>query len=115
MPPWRRRFAGLGSTREAPSRDALAAAQQHAEEGVKIGITAREARSSVFHRYVQCEREAADLLRPMLDRSLPESIAAQLAHLLPPENREAAEIVAQVLKLASHLRGRGHDRGNIGV
>ena len=74
------------------------------------GITAREAQSSVFQRYVQCEREAADLLRPLFDRSSPERIAAQLIHLLPPEDHEAAEIAAQVLKLANQLRGRDHDR-----
>lgn len=103
----------LRSSREAPSREALAAAQQRAEEGVKTGIAAREAQSSVLGRYVQCEREAAALLRPLLDRSSPEVIAARLARLLPPEDREAAEIAAQVLKLASHLRGHGNDRGAI--
>jgi len=99
----------LRSSREAPSRDALAAAQKRAEEGVEIGITAREARSSVFQRLVQCEREAADLLRPLIDRSSPERIAAQLAHLLPPEDHEAAEIAARFLKLPSQLRGRDHE------
>lgn len=99
----------LRSSREAPSRDALAAAQNRAEEGVEIGITAREARSSVFQRLVQCEREAADLLRPLIDRSSPERIAAQLAHLLPPEDHEAAEIAARFLKLPSQLRGRDHE------
>jgi hypothetical protein len=104
----------IRSGREFPSRDELEAAEQRAAEGIKAGIAAREAKEALLIRAVQCEREAADLLAPLLLREAsPQWIAEQLGRLLPPEDREAAQMVECVLRAAitrSPEQGYGIDR-----
>jgi hypothetical protein len=67
----------------------LGAAEKCAEEGIKAGIAAREAKQARLIRAAQYEREAADLLAPLLREASPQWIAEQLGRLLPPEDREA--------------------------
>jgi hypothetical protein len=68
---------------------------------------AREAKQALLIRAVQYEREAADLLAPLLLREAsPQWIAEQLVRLLPPEDREAAQVVGRVLKGCNHPLAR---------
>jgi hypothetical protein len=96
--------AAIRSTRESPTSDDLQLAEQRAAEGIKTGIAAREARLPLLLVPEQYEREAADLLRPLLREVPPQLIAQQLARLLPPEDREAAETAVRVLDAASRTR-----------
>ena len=84
--------------------------EQRAAEGIKAGIAAREAKKALLSRAVQYEREAADLLAPLLQREAsPQWIADQLGRLLPPEDREAAQMVERVLRAAiTRWREQGH-------
>ncbi|MFL5381689.1 MAG: relaxase/mobilization nuclease domain-containing protein [Longimicrobiaceae bacterium] len=91
----------IRSGREFPSRAELEAAEQRAAEGIKAGIAAREAKRALLIRAAQYERDAADLLGPLLRaEASPQWIAEQLGRLLPPEDREAAQMVERVLRAA---------------
>jgi hypothetical protein len=90
----------IRSGREFPSRDELEAAEQRAAEGIKAGIAAREAKEALLIRAAQYEREAADLLVPLLREASPWWIAERLGRLLPPEDREAVQMVERVLRIA---------------
>jgi hypothetical protein len=71
----------------------------------------REAKQALLIRAAQYEREAADLLAPLREAS-PQWIAEQLGRLLPPEDREAAQMVERVLRAAitrSNEQGYGID------
>jgi hypothetical protein len=101
--------AAIRSASESPSRDELAAAEQRAAEGIKAGIAAREAKEALLIRAVQYEREAPDLLAPLLREASPRWIAEQLGRLLPPEDREAAQMAERALRTAiARSREQGH-------
>jgi hypothetical protein len=81
----------------------------------RIYNDARNARQAM--RYpTQYEHEAAAALRPLLQRVSPEWVARQLTSLLPPEDREAAQMAQRVLSMAGTVtrtltRERSRDRG----
>ena len=103
-------LAAVRSGREFPSRAELEAAEKRAEEGIKAGIAAREAKQALLARAAQYEQVAADLLAPLLRAGAsPQWTAEQLGRLLPPEDREAAQMVERVLRAAiTRSREQGH-------
>jgi hypothetical protein len=103
--------AAIRSAREGPTDDELQTAERRAAEGIHAGIAAREARLPLLLLPDQYAGEAADLLRPLLREASPQWIAQQVARLLPPEDREAAEIATRVLTAASKTISRGPGHG----
>jgi hypothetical protein len=103
----------MKSVREQPTQSELDTAIVKAGKAAKVYNDVRDVRRAL--RYpIQYEHEAADALRPLLREASPEWIASQLANLLPPDDREAAEMAQRVLKLAviaARTRTRDHGRG----
>lgn len=92
----------LRSAPDRPTKPELEAARAHLREAVENHRSAREAHDA-FRGPTLCEREAADLLRPVLRELSAEEIAELLATLLPPEDREGAKLVERIINLAISL------------
>jgi hypothetical protein len=101
----------LTSGRARPTPDELKAAEVHAGVSAADHFAARAAMRRL-RNHTLCEHEAADVLRLLIRNVSPEWVAHQLANLLPPEDREAAQMAQRVVKLAVLMtRTFTRDRG----